>query len=675
MLAEGRPLEAYPNAYAELLFYAFVSLVERSVEMIHALIKRVGRTATHITPPYACACVREGSHLQLLDSNRAFQEECVRLWRLPRLLDHVLAQRFGADQLRRMSNLEKVRAVYQCDMASEFQETAEARGFHDACEQVVHPAVAPLPETWRQCIAFLKVLCEGGLFSLPAALFTDWCGYDGSPIAEGTILIDPVQQCLNALYNDFFEAPLNELRVFRVINATPETRGQMYLSHVQRSRSCIIVAPCVVVAARHTEGSQLLVKESTDQLKLDIVFLVPHMDRCMVQLQRWEVCAVRATVTPKPHATMPICDGAQYMLPPDVGAPCADARAVAAASCSTVALPRERDLSVGAVRALSQLVDFGGYSNPVSTSRLPAAVDAVVQELENGNLVSVSTTGEAGERCITLRSGTVALDALLLITSPVQALRGLSDKHILSLPKLYHLVRLSELGWAPSATIRGQFVRGGVLEYASAYGRPISYFAALSVCDTIFAKGVTGINHFGSDAYYRCLISLPGAKLLAALGNGDTSQEAFATALRSEKLAIDDTCVGGDTEASAEVCVAQPQQTRANVSLLIPPAPLDDGWWRHQVSLQTGGTQFKVYIDNFVHESGRRRGWSDCKCHGCIKYEFTDKYNNVKELCGAFLCWHLYADTKEMTKADHLAWWPSPADIDAILPVMKMERF
>jgi hypothetical protein len=78
---EEKTLFDYAHAFVELMCYAFVSLVERRVEMIHALIKRVGRLATRITPQYVCAAVREPMHLKLLQSSREFSEECVRLWR------------------------------------------------------------------------------------------------------------------------------------------------------------------------------------------------------------------------------------------------------------------------------------------------------------------------------------------------------------------------------------------------------------------------------------------------------------------------------------------------------------------------------------------------------------------------------------------------------------------
>ena len=57
-------LSDHPSAYIEIQAYALVSIVERRVEQVHSMIKRLGASACNVAPPYICAKLRETSNMK-----------------------------------------------------------------------------------------------------------------------------------------------------------------------------------------------------------------------------------------------------------------------------------------------------------------------------------------------------------------------------------------------------------------------------------------------------------------------------------------------------------------------------------------------------------------------------------------------------------------------------------
>ena len=100
--------------------------MERRIESVHAIIKRIGKGATFVLPPYICAKVREATNIKFLKDSSAFFSFCEAQWRRRAIYDHVLRLRFSSGQLARMSNKTKLQMVYQCDLKSEFAEGTEA---------------------------------------------------------------------------------------------------------------------------------------------------------------------------------------------------------------------------------------------------------------------------------------------------------------------------------------------------------------------------------------------------------------------------------------------------------------------------------------------------------------------------------------------------------------------
>ena len=83
------PLTSFRFGHSTVLVYALCSLVERATEGVHAIIKRIGREAPYILPPYVCAKLRESYNLSLLRSSPAFEAFCKAQWRMPREISHM----------------------------------------------------------------------------------------------------------------------------------------------------------------------------------------------------------------------------------------------------------------------------------------------------------------------------------------------------------------------------------------------------------------------------------------------------------------------------------------------------------------------------------------------------------------------------------------------------------
>ena len=180
-------LVEFPRAYCALLFYALLSLVERRIESIHAIIKKVGAHSTYVLPPYVCARVRESYNLGLLKTDKDFHTLCMRLWRQVSLLDSILRLRLSRETLQGMNRREKIQAVYQCDMGSEFADM-EVPQFQKEHWAKSVPALAMWTETRvgldKHYVAFCKQsFGESAYISLPEDLFQEWRGFNGGSLA------------------------------------------------------------------------------------------------------------------------------------------------------------------------------------------------------------------------------------------------------------------------------------------------------------------------------------------------------------------------------------------------------------------------------------------------------------------------------------------------------------
>ena len=83
------PLIAYPPIYQALRVYSLSSLVERRVEQLHSLLKRIGRQATYVMPPFACSQLRSQQSVAQYTDDREFKTFCETQWRSTKVADRL----------------------------------------------------------------------------------------------------------------------------------------------------------------------------------------------------------------------------------------------------------------------------------------------------------------------------------------------------------------------------------------------------------------------------------------------------------------------------------------------------------------------------------------------------------------------------------------------------------
>ncbi len=194
--------------------------------------------------------------------------------------------------------------------------------------------------------------------------------------------------------------------------------------------------------------------------------------------------------------------------------------------------------------------------------------------------------------------------------------------------------------------------------------QPLSYFAALREVDNIFEKGVTSVEHGGLDAYYRCLLPLDEGALRSLPVGWAAKGHAW---LRSQ-LSLNGAEVEGDEErvGAADVAEALALPICDSIADIIAPvvrSAAEEGWSRCMVRLPPNAW-FKVWFDGCTHQSGRQRGWAECGSYRCIKYKFTEVLESRVPFCAAMALWMGHGVMhSDMTRSDHLAYWPSPEQV------------
>ena len=152
----SQPLKHFVHAYSILLEYALCPFVERCIEAVHAIIKRVGKSAPYSNPPYIVARVKEEQTMKLVETNSDFRGLVVKSWAAPRLLHDVLVLRYTADELHRMDRRTRINSNYQCSPEAQHEDLAVR---HTRRDLHLRLALAPhvdavCPEPWKQVILY-----------------------------------------------------------------------------------------------------------------------------------------------------------------------------------------------------------------------------------------------------------------------------------------------------------------------------------------------------------------------------------------------------------------------------------------------------------------------------------------------------------------------------------------
>ena len=169
--ATGQVLEDFPHAFMILQEYALVPLVERRIESVHAIIKRILRKVTYILPASLCAFTREGYNIDMLNHDPEFMAFCLSEWRKRGLYDNLLKNLRTPEQLKDMSNVDKLKFIYQYSMEQDFMSTDDARVQHAQFEQIVahaRPQPPAQPADISLLVFYLKELFRRGDVLQPA---------------------------------------------------------------------------------------------------------------------------------------------------------------------------------------------------------------------------------------------------------------------------------------------------------------------------------------------------------------------------------------------------------------------------------------------------------------------------------------------------------------------------
>ena len=110
--------------------------------------------------------------------------------------------------------------------------------------------------------------------------------------------------------------------------------------------------------------------------------------------------------------------------------------------------------------------------------------------------------------------------------------------------------------------------------------------------------------------------------------------------------------------------------------LALPAAPevAMELFTRCWVSMGPDTGRFKVWFDNCSSSSGStQRAWINCPVHGCIKY--INVLDTRSRTCSALWLWRQRADIYDLSRAEHLEYWPDDSSVDGSMDLTVLEEF
>ena len=289
-LESANSLSFYSTAYQYLLEYALCSPVERTIEAIHAMIKRIGSCSPNSLPPYIVSELRESYNLQLLRSNVHFDAMVKKLWWSNHLLSDLLSLRCEDSAVQQMTRLGKIKTVYQCTLACEDEDTSLDIARRPVGIAILdRPLKATTPPTaFGMCICHLKALFNGSaVYSMPSSFFE--LAVSGSfDYLENP---DPIHDTLVAAAVDLPKeldfASVASHAFFVVTNATPENRRNVNLPHLEETRTLLHVSKCELLKQR---GDTLIMHQGGRQhIVLDARSLASRMHQSLCSILEWKV--------------------------------------------------------------------------------------------------------------------------------------------------------------------------------------------------------------------------------------------------------------------------------------------------------------------------------------------------------------------------------------------------
>ena len=304
-LVSDHPLSFFSTAYRILLEYSLCSPVERIIEAVHAMIKRIGSQAPNSLPPSIVTKLRESYNLELLRTNLQFEQFVYEMWHSTRLLDSTLALRFDKPALAAMGRLKKISAIYQCTLESEHEDvTVAVKRVKDLAildGQLHAPA---LPKEADMCVKYSKDLFKPGHFYTMEAALADRVARSEFQIDGGRRLVEETIQCSVSAPSCFDESSIAGVIVFVVLNSRPENRYTVKLPHIEEIRTLMHVSVCKVLKSRNCEI--IVHQDDSEHSAFDLRELASTMADSMHSIFEWDASSVKSAVKTC-LAVAPVC--------------------------------------------------------------------------------------------------------------------------------------------------------------------------------------------------------------------------------------------------------------------------------------------------------------------------------------------------------------------------------
>ena len=676
-------LESFPDLFIALQEYALVPGVGRKIERVHATIKKKRGQLFGVGLPYVSAVVREQQNLANLDRDPAFRDFCMAKWHSRHLLDELLCLRHTPDELKAMTQHAKVETVYQCSLASEYQDISGVKqrlGEHQASAARYLPEPPPkLPTPDKLACTYMKeaVFHKGLIYSAPRDLF-EAARLSHYQEDVGSSL-DLLRRLFNACMERDADLPMDgESRVyFKVMDTKPERR-HVVLDLATKANTHMQVALCFIrFLDAGTQRLAVSLVESEDVLqRLDLRALIKNIERTVR-----EVCVWQAR-SPIP---IPMVRQLPPMLPAiTLGPVIAPVVGNSSASQSSALVPL---VDASTALAISTRDEIQTFVQSLVDKQVFAGQSSIDFESSNMNIHVLERLAAAGvvelsrdeflETTVALRQDGFQWRVGFGIERPIPLCRfGRCEKSILKTCKLQLLIALTLDGWQQAEN--GEDlppVQLAVAKYYHDLKLPVSYFAALVKRRDILGKGVAGIQHKQRDNYYRCLLRMDGEDLLPLLNGleGDEPDDFFRKKLKDLEDEDSD-------DSSEEDPPPRPIVPLPDVAPPVP-APLVDiqyaGFERQVVTALDGSGECRVYFDHFTGGSNQR-SWCSCTHHtgqNCIRWrEVHRDKDTLESVCASMFAWSARGPGCT-DRAAHMSVEVEQADVDRALPTIRCHYF
>ena len=676
--AGGSCLEDFPVAFKHIQEYSLMSLVERSIETVHAEIKRAGSTALAAKPAYICAKVREKRNLGLLQTNQDFRDMCEQMWLTRKLADHVLVLRYPQQQLAAMTNAEKMKRIYQCALSTQYMDTSEIRALREdwllrtAHTRGIQTAV---PWEWKACVQYFKCrLHPGHIYAIKRKLFDQAqlrdFDYACCP-RPASIAISAVQ----GKTAEFDWGNPGSFVIFQIINAYPERRTVMTQAAVLPIPTLVTVSVCTLLASTPHKGTAIIYTDANELATIDLRALVADMRESMGSLFQWEPLAKNCVMKPMPARSSE--DQLQII---DFGSISDSQRAGTSESMVTIQLD-ELGPCVAALTQINHLCAKKGQQRLPFAELRGVHVTTLRRLAHHGALLL--SEDEFGETFIVLNHGAIGWSYAMTVGCPLQMCHVPSTEPALKRSKLDLVLALTMDGWRHSGDLPAAWEPGCHRRFCMNLRLPHSYFVALFCEQDIMQKGVDRILHGQSGQYYKMLLTLDGDSLKQALANLPEQAERPAVF----QMSFDDAIMDDDQEVPGMLPDSVPPVRPDAESSALPdadfayseqglmaPAVTLSGWSRCIVDAGAGTKQMKLFFDHGSHSSGRQRGWVDCDLHDCRRYRHVS--GTQAEFSAEMYAWFINSASDGIhDRWCHLAYHPPSADVAALVDKLRFTQF